>query len=70
MNAVPFLEFGVPRPHKRTWFALFLLAGVILSSLVFARGSSAAVYWLNRDCVEARQLIGPYWHWSGSCGAF
>jgi hypothetical protein len=34
------------------------------------RDSAMATQWLNNDCVEVRHLVGPYWHWSESCGRF
>jgi len=27
-------------------------------------------FWLDKDCMEVRHLVGPYYHWSNPCDRF
>ena len=62
----PLLALGVPRPRKRTWFALFLLAvGAILGGvpgwrMVFA--SWLVFSWFLLACVIAASLLYALGH--------
>ena len=61
VDARPMLDLGMPRPRKRTWFALFLLAvGAILGGvpgwrMVFA--SWMVFSWFLLACVVTSSLL-------------